>query len=108
MTETITLVVQASTVLQILVLGFLSFALAMGLTPFYTAIAYKYEWWKKQRTDAWSGGKATVYAKLHAAKHRRHVPNMAGLVFVIAVALVTIVTNLNRSQTWLPLAGMLG
>lgn len=108
MNDTISLTVQTSTVLHILLLGFLSFALAMGLTPFYTTIAYKYEWWKKIRSDAWSGGKATVYAKLHAAKHKRNIPNMAGIVFVIAVALVTLVTNLDRSQTWLPLAGMVG
>lgn len=108
MTDQITLVAQTSTVLQILLLGFLSFALAMGLTPFYTTIAYKYEWWKKLRSESWSGGKATVYAKLHAAKHRRNIPNMAGIVFVIAVALVTLIANLDRSETWLPLAGMVG
>ncbi len=108
MTETINLVVETKTVTQILLLGFLSFALAMSLTPLYTTIAYKYEWWKKLRSDAWSGGKATVYAKLHAAKHRRNVPNMAGIVFIAAVALVTLVANLDRRETWLPLAGMLG
>lgn len=90
-----------------LALGFLGFAVAMLVTPLYTTIAYKREWWKRQRTDAWSGGKATVYAKLHAAKHKRNVPTMAGLIFVISVALVTLVTNLDRGQTWLPLAGML-
>jgi phospho-N-acetylmuramoyl-pentapeptide-transferase len=31
---------------------------------------------------------------------------MAGLIFVISIALVTLVANLHRSQTWLPLAGM--
>jgi phospho-N-acetylmuramoyl-pentapeptide-transferase len=108
MTETINLVVETKTITQILALGFLGFTLAMVLTPFYTTIAYKHEWWKKQRSDAWSGGKATVYAKLHAAKHRRNIPNMAGIVFVAAVAIVTLVVNLDRRETWLPLAGMLG
>lgn len=108
MMETISLTVQTSTVLQMLTLGFLSFALAMGLTPFYTTLAYKGEWWKRQRTDAWSGGKATVYAKLHAAKHKRNIPTMAGMIFIVAVAVVTLATNLDRSETWLPLAGMLG
>lgn len=106
--DTISLAVQTSTLMQILVLGFLSFALSMALTPLYTTVAYKWEWWKKQRTDAWSGGKATVYAKLHAAKHRRNVPNMAGIVFVTAVTVVTLIANLDRSETWLPLAGMVG
>jgi phospho-N-acetylmuramoyl-pentapeptide-transferase len=108
MTETINIAVQTSTLIRTLLLGFLSFALAMALTPFYTTIAYKYEWWKKLRSDSWSGGKATVYAKLHAAKHKRNVPNMAGIVFIVSVAIVTLVLNLDRSQTWLPLAGMLG
>jgi phospho-N-acetylmuramoyl-pentapeptide-transferase len=48
-----------------------------------------------------------VYAKLHAAKHQRHIPNMAGLIFVLATAFVTFSGNLSRGQTWLPLAGML-
>jgi phospho-N-acetylmuramoyl-pentapeptide-transferase len=108
MTETINFAVQTSTLVRILLLGFLGFALTMALTPFYTTVAYKYEWWKKLRSDAWSGGKATVYAKLHAAKHKRNIPNMAGIVFVIAVAIVTLVLNLDRGQTWLPLAGMVG
>jgi phospho-N-acetylmuramoyl-pentapeptide-transferase len=90
------------------VLGFLGFLFAMVLTPIYTTVAYKQQWWKKQRTDAWSGGTATVYNKLHAAKHQRHVPNMAGLIFVLAIAIVTLLSNLSRGQTWLPLAGMLG
>jgi UDP-N-acetylmuramyl pentapeptide phosphotransferase/UDP-N-acetylglucosamine-1-phosphate transferase len=33
---------------------------------------------------------------------------MAGVIFVIAIAIVTLAANLERSQTWLPLAGMLG
>ncbi len=107
MTETISLVVETATVTRILVLGFLGFALSMALTPLYTTVAYKYEWWKKQRTEAWSGGKATVYAKLHAAKHKRNVPNMAGIVFITAIAMVTLLANLDRRETWLPLAGML-
>ena len=92
----------------ILSLGFLGFALSMLITPLYTTIAYKQEWWKRQRTDAWSGGKATVYAKLHAEKHKRHIPTMAGLIFVAAIFLVTIILNLDRGQTWLPLAGLIG
>lgn len=92
----------------ILLLGFLGFVLSMLITPLYTTIAYKHEWWKRQRTDAWSGGKAAVYAKLHAEKHKRNIPTMAGLIFIIAIALVTLAANLNRGQTWLPLAGLLG
>lgn len=108
MTETIQLVVETTTVIRILLLGFLSFALAMVLTPLYTTLAYNGQWWKRQRTESWSGGKASVYAKLHAAKHKRNIPTMAGIVFVTAVGIVTLVANLDRSETWLPLAGMVG
>lgn len=101
-------VIPTSTLAHVFVLGFLGFLVAMLLTPVYTTVAYRREWWKKPRTEAWSGGEATVYNKLHAAKHRRHIPNMAGLIFVLSIAIVTLFANLERSQTWLPLAGMLG
>jgi len=107
MTETINLTLQTNTLIRILLLGFVSFALSMAITPIYTSLAYKGKWWKKQRTDAWSGGQATVYKKLHEQKHKRDIPTMAGLIFVVTVALVTVCFNLSRSQTWLPLAGML-
>lgn len=108
MSTTLHFAIHSNTLIHILVLGFFGFLLAMAVTPIYTTVAYKREWWKKVRTEAWSGGEATVYNKLHAAKHARHVPNMAGLIFICAITIVTLVANLNRGQTWLPLAGMLG
>lgn len=95
-----------STLIRILALGFLGFAVSTLLTPLYTTVAYKLEWWKKQRSEAWNGGTATVYSKLHAEKHKRLIPTMAGLIFVVSVALITLPLNLSRSQTWLPLVGM--
>lgn len=108
MHETINIALQTTTVIRILLLGSLSFVISMLITPIYTTLAYRGQWWKRQRTDAWSGGKAAVYTKLHAEKHKRHIPTMAGMIFVASVALVTIMANLNRSETWLPLAGMVG
>jgi phospho-N-acetylmuramoyl-pentapeptide-transferase len=105
--DTLHIVISTSHLIRILSLGFFGFALSMVLTPIYTTIAYKKEWWKRQRTDAWSGGKATVYAKLHAAKHKRNIPTMAGLIFVFAIAITTLLANLSRGQTWLPLAGLI-
>ena len=49
-----------------------------------------------------------MYQKLHAAKHKRNIPTMAGSIFVITIALVTLLFNMERSQTWLPLAAMVG
>ena len=108
MSTTLHFAVQSTELIRVLSLGFLGFLVAMLLTPLYTRVAYRREWWKKQRSEAWSGGVATVYNKLHAAKHQRHVPNMAGLIFIAAIALVTVLFNLKRAETWLPLAGMLG
>lgn len=106
--DTLYFALSTPTVVHILLLGFLSFLLSMVLTPLYTTLAYRQQWWKKQRTDAWSGGKAAVYSKIHAAKHKRNIPTMGGLVFIVAIALVTLFANLNRGQTWLVLAAMLG
>ena len=104
--DTLHIAVQGSSLVRILALGFLGFTVTMLLTPLYTTLAYKFEWWKRQRTEAWSGGAATVYNKLHAEKHKRHIPTMAGMIFVASISLVTLLLNLNRGQTWLPLAGM--
>lgn len=105
----IQLTFDAATLVRILGFGFAAFLLAtLFLTPIYTTLAYRYQWWKKQRTDSWSGGEATVYNQLHAEKHRRNVPNMAGMIFVAAVALITLPFNLVREETWLPLAAMIG
>lgn len=108
MTQTINLVLETSTLVRILLLGFAGFALSMVITPIYTSVAYKYKWWKQQRSDAWAGGKAEVYQKLHAEKHKRNIPTMAGLIFVFSTLMVTLLFNLSRGQTWLPLAAMVG
>lgn len=102
------LFVDADTIEKILVLGVLSFALSMVLTPLYTSLAFTGGWWKKPRTHTISGEAAKIYNKLHAAKHARHIPTMAGMIFVISIALITLAGNLSRSQTWLPLAAMAG
>lgn len=88
--------------------GLLSFLVSMVLTPLYTTAAFSGKWWKKQRTTAVTGEAATVYQKLHAAKHARLVPTMAGMIFVLSTILVTVSGNLSRSETWLPLAAMAG
>lgn len=105
---TINLIVQTDVVLRILLLGFLSFAFSMALTPLYTTVAYKLKLWKQHRQESWGGGAAAVYTKLHAAKHKRNIPTMAGIIFIVSTALVTLMLNLDRGQTWLPLAGMVG
>ena len=90
------------------ILSVAAFFLAMLLTPIYTFLAYKYKFWKKQRTNSTTGEKLTVFNKLHAEKFKRHIPTMAGVIFALSIIIVTIVLNLNRGQTWLPLAALVG
>ena len=91
-----------------LILALGSFLLAMFLTPIYTHFAYKYKFWKKQKKTAVDGKALHVMTKLHEHKFKRAFPTMAGIIGVIAVAVVTYVCNWDRGQTWLPLFGFLG
>ncbi len=91
----------------------LSFALAIGLTPFLTNFLYANKVWKQPKDVAITGEKAPVYAKLHKEKHRRLVPTMAGVLIWGVASLVTVIFNFDRAGTWLPLftlvtAGLLG
>lgn len=103
-----TLIQLTSTLSTIFLLGLGSFILAMAITPIYTFMAYRYKFWKRQRTESTTGEVLTVFAKLHANKFRRNVPTMAGVIFVVAIAIVTLAFNLDRGQTWLPLAALVG
>lgn len=98
----------SSDITLILTYGFLGFAIAMMITPIYTYLAYKYKWWKQVKDTAITGEKATVFHKLHAEKHKRHFPTMAGLIMIVGVTVVTLLFNLSREQTYLPLVAMLG
>lgn len=92
----------------VFLLAFAGFSLSMLLTPIYTFFAYKYKLWKIPRTTATTGEAAPVFAKLHAAKHRRNIPTMAGIIFVLVTTALTFVFNLSREETWLPLAALIG
>jgi phospho-N-acetylmuramoyl-pentapeptide-transferase len=100
--------VDSGTIEKIFLFGFLSFIVSMLLTPLYTSAAFSGKWWKKARTTAITGEKAVIYQKLHAAKHTRNIPTMAGVIFVLSTLIVTLSGNLIRSETWLPLAAMVG
>ncbi len=93
---------------SVFLMAFAGFVLSMALTPVYTHFAYKYKWWKQNRTEDIMGNKTPVFTKLHAAKIAKHFPMMAGLIFVSVITLLTFLFNLDRSQTWLPLAALLG
>lgn len=86
-------------------LSIFAFCFAMLLTPIYTHFAYKHKLWKKSRTHSVTGEKLKIANTLDK---RRTVPFMAGIVTVAAVTLVTFLWNLDRQQTWLPLAALIG
>ncbi len=104
---------QVTSLSRVGILAFGAFGLSMLLTPVYTRLAFKHKLWKQQRTEAVTGEKAPVYAKLHAAKHKGNIPTMGGVVTIVAIAVITLLFNLSRNQTWLPLfvlvaAGLVG
>jgi len=86
--------------------GIVAFLAAMILTPIYTHFAYKHKFWKKKRKTAATGEKLQVIAKLSTRK--RQVPTAAGLIVITAVTAVTLIFNLDRQQTWLLVAALLG
>jgi len=92
----------------VFLLGFGAFAISMMLTPVYTYFAYRYRFWKVQRTTSTTGEVLKVFSKLHAKKFERNIPTMAGMIMVIAIAVMTIAFNLDRGETWLPLVALLG
>lgn len=108
MSDTIILTLQSSQLVEIFFLAFLGFVLSILITPIYTTMAYHGKWWKKPRSTAVTGEKAKVFAKLHAEKHRRMIPTMAGVIFLVTVLVVTSLFNLQREETWLPLAAFFG
>jgi phospho-N-acetylmuramoyl-pentapeptide-transferase len=85
-----------------------AFLLAMILTPVYTFMAYRYKFWKKQRSTSTTGEKLEVFTKLHADKFKRNIPTMAGVIGVIAITAMTFIFNRSRAETWLPLAALVG
>jgi phospho-N-acetylmuramoyl-pentapeptide-transferase len=91
-----------TSLLRIFLLSSVSFLVTFLAVPFWTNFLYRYEFWKKAKEETIYGTKATVFQSLHAEKHKRHIPTMAGILFWVTVALVTVIFNLTRSQTWLP------
>lgn len=94
--------------IKLTALAMVAFLFSMSLTPIYTYLAYKYRFWKRPRDTSTTGERLTVFSKLHAEKHKRHIPTMAGVIIVVVVTAVTLLANLDRRQTWLPLTALLG
>lgn len=103
-----------SALIPVLFFAFAGFVVSMLLTPIYTYFAFKYKAWKVARTHTVTGEAAPVYQRIHAAKHKRNIPTMAGIVFIVTIALIItpvrffIDPNLFRQQMLLPLFSFVG
>ena len=78
----------------------LSFIIAILWTPLWTDFLYKFQFGKKIRTEG-IGSKTPIFSKLH--KDKSGTPNMGGVLIWFTVAAITLLLNLSRSGTWLPL-----
>jgi len=106
--ELITLPTLTSEMTSTVALSLGAFLLSMFLTPFYTFLAYRYRFWKKQRSTSTSGELLKIFTKLHADKFKRNIPTMAGMIGVVSITVITVAFNWDRAGTWLPLAGLVG
>lgn len=104
-------------IIRIISLSSLAFVIAMGLTPVWTTILYRYKLGKTIRNS----GATPIFSKLHAAKSG--TPTMGGvLVWVTTIILAVVIyyaatwtgssfleqlNFLTRSETWLPLGVLL-
>src|SRR4030042_4674486 len=80
---------------------FFAFLLAMLLTPILTHFLFKYRIWKEIKDKAITGEKLKYFNKIHQKK--KHTPTMAGILIWVVVAVINLLFNFSRSQTYLPL-----
>ena len=102
-----TLDIVTDNLVHVFLLSIAAFLFAMFLTPIYTFFAYRYKFWKRQRSHSTDGKLIEVFTRLHAAKFRRNIPTMAGIIGVFSITAITLLFNLDRAETWLPLAALL-
>lgn len=82
-------------------LASLSFVVAMLWTPLFTDFLYRNRLGKRIRQTGFDEKKAPIFYSLH--KHKENTPTMGGLLIWITVAVITLLMNLSRAQTYLPL-----
>jgi phospho-N-acetylmuramoyl-pentapeptide-transferase len=84
----------------------IAFAIAIVLAPLLTNFLYKHKVGKKLRQHGVDGKATPIFSKMHAGK--AGTPVMGGLLFWVTTALLTVIFNLDRGQTYLPLMVMVG
>ena len=96
---------------RVFALTAISFLVAILWTPLLAHFLYRWRLTKRLRETAWDGQPAKVFRRMHAAK--AGTPTMGGMLIWITAAVITVIFNLSRSQTWLPVfvlvaSGLLG
>jgi phospho-N-acetylmuramoyl-pentapeptide-transferase len=79
----------------------LSFVIALIWTPLFTDFLYKNKLGKHIRDTGLDAKRAPIFYSLH--KGKENTPNMGGLLIWVTTALITLLFNFSRSNTWLPL-----
>ena len=92
-----TLTIEPQVLLRMFWTALASFFIAIAWTPILTNFLYKNKIGKRIRDSK----DAPIMAKLHEKK--AGTPTMGGLLIWVTVAIVTVLFNLSRQATWLPL-----
>ncbi|MCL5795310.1 MAG: phospho-N-acetylmuramoyl-pentapeptide-transferase [Patescibacteria group bacterium] len=101
-----------SGLMKIFLFAAIAFLAAMLMTPFLTSFLYKNKLGKKIRQTGYDEkSKTPIFYSLH--KSKENTPTMAGILIWLTVALITLLFNLDRAGTYLPLftlvfAGIIG
>jgi phospho-N-acetylmuramoyl-pentapeptide-transferase len=79
----------------------LSFIIAIIWTPLFTDFLYRNRLGKRIRQTGYDETKAPIFYRLH--KDKAGTPVMGGLLIWVTTAIITVLFNLSRAGTWLPL-----
>lgn len=90
------ILLDVSSLMKIFELVFISFILAMSWTLFLTRILFKWQIYKKVKRKG-----SPIFSRLHS--HKENTPTMGGLLIWVTVLIITLLLNLSRAQTYLPL-----
>lgn len=100
------LTIAATDVKQVALYVSAAFLIAFLWTPILTNFLYKNQLGKRLRQHGVDGKATPIFAKLHASK--AGTPVMGGVLFWVTTAVLTLLFNLDRGQTWLPLFALVG
>jgi phospho-N-acetylmuramoyl-pentapeptide-transferase len=77
---------------EILFYTFLSFAIALALTPWFVAFLRRYKLGKQLRVEAMDGGSASVFLTYH--KSKAGTPTMGGLLIWGSILITVLISRL--------------